>query len=756
MFRNLKIGTKILIAFAPIAITAVTVIGFFAYTTGKSVLEEESFNKLTAIREMKAGQVEAYFRLISDQAISLSENRMTVDAMKEFASGFDLLADELDIPRSELESIEEGVSSYYEDQFIEQLVPNLLAEVSASEYMPESETTQLLQFLYIISNQNIPGLKYFLNNAGDGSSYSGAHEIYNPIFRSYLTRFGYSDIYLVDLQGNIVYSVFKSVDYGTSLETGPYGETNFAEAFKLAREGPSRTFSELVDFQPYQPAYNAPAAFIASPIYDGYDKIGVLAFQMPVNRINDIMTSNQNWADVGLGQSGETYIIGDDFTLRNQSRFLIEDRENYIQTLKDVDVPIPTVARIDSLNTSIGLQPVNTEGGSAALRGEDGTAIFPDYRNVSVLSAFRPLDIPDVNWAIMSEIDEAEAFSDVSELGNRILAFLLVTIIGIITAAIWFSRSLTNPLKLLTGYSRALSKHEFGRDKPFEYSAQLANISAWDDEIGDLAGAFQVMQGELDHSISNLIETTAEKERIEGELEVARDIQLSILPRELPENPEWEFGFHFLSMEAVGGDFYDVIELGNGKYGVALGDVSGHGVPAALFMALTATLLRAEAKRSGSPGDVLRAVNGQLLETSDSGMFVTVLYGILDSTSNVFQYARAGHSTPIIANPGQPPSQLEHGLGLPMGIFDDMVLDEGSIPLHPDSLVVLYTDGVTEAANAQNDFFGESGLLEVVGSSEDRQPEAVCQRIWEAVRAFQGAASIEDDITLLAVRAIRQ
>ena len=244
-----------------------------------------------------------------------------------------------------------------------------------------------------------------------------------------------------------------------------------------------------------------------------------------------------------------------------------------------------------------------------------------------------------------------------------------------------------------------------------------------------------------------------EKERLERELEVARDIQISILPRELPEDPSWEFGVHFSSMEAVGGDFYDVIELGDGKLGVAMGDVSGHGVPAALFMSLTATLLRAEAKRSGSPGDVLRAVNSQLLETSDSGMFVTVLYGILDSSANSFEYARAGHSTPLLAVPGEPPVQLEDGLGQLLGVFEDMVLDEVTIPLVSDSVMVIYTDGVTEAANERKEFFGEEGLLEAVNSSDEMKPDALLQRIWKAVQSFQGEASNEDDITLLAVRA---
>jgi len=218
-----------------------------------------------------------------------------------------------------------------------------------------------------------------------------------------------------------------------------------------------------------------------------------------------------------------------------------------------------------------------------------------------------------------------------------------------------------------------------------------------------------------------------EKERLERELEVARDIQLSILPRELPEDPAWDLGVHFSSMEAVGGDFYDVIELGNGKLGIAVGDVSGHGVPAALFMSLTATMLRAEAKRSDSPGDVLRAINSQLLETSDSGMFVTVLYGILDSSAGTFEYARAGHSTPLLAVPGKPPVQLEDGLGQLLGVFEDMVLDEVTIPLKSDSVMVIYTDGVTESANEGKAFFGEDGLLEAIKSSDEMQPDALLQ-----------------------------
>ena len=752
MLRNLKIGTKILIAFALIAITAVTVIGYLAYSSGRSALEEESFNKLTAIREMKASQIESYFRQITAQVITMSENRMTIDAMNLFADGFNQFDDELDLTPSELDIIGAEIASYYEDRFIERLIPNLLIEVSAAEYIPEDVTTQVLQFLYIVSNKNTFGLRYFQDNAGDGSSYSDAHEIYNPILRGYLTRFGYSDIILIDLDGNIVYSVFKDVDYGTSLETGPYSETNIADTYRLARDARSRFFAEFVDFQPYQPSHNAPAAFIASPIYDGDEKIGVLVFKMPVDRINDIMTSNQNWADVGLGQSGETYIIGEDFTLRNQSRFLIEDEKNYLQTLKDAEVPIPTVARIDSLNTSIGLQPVNTEGGSLALSGEEGTAIFPDYRGVSVLSAYRPLHIPGVNWAIMSEIDEAEAFSDVDALGNRILAFLLITVIGVVIAAILFSRSITNPLKALTGYSRALAKHEFGKAEPFAYSTQLEEISTGEDEIGELAGAFQVMQGELDKSIANLIETTAENERMESELSIGREIQMSLLPQDFPQDPRITIHAQLVAAREVGGDWYDFFFIDEDRVCFCVGDVAGKGVPGALFMAVAKTLIKSRAALDHSTASIIEYANRELNKDNTNIMFATIFIGILNIRTGELLYTNAAHNPPYRMDHKNRIEALDHRHGVMVGPMPGSKYEEEKIVLADGDLLVIFTDGVTEAMNPDVELFSEERLTQLLSSADSRPAEEVTISIFSGVDEFASGAEQSDDITVLVVQ----
>ena len=752
MLRSLKIRTKIRIAFVFIAIAAVSVIGYLAYSSGKSAHEEEAFKKLTAIREMKAGQIEAYFQLISDQVITLSEDRMTIAAMRGFEYDFRFIVSELDYSPSEIEAIQREIATFYEDEFIGRLIVNLLEDISASAYVPADKTTQILQYLYTVSNPNLVGSKHLLDNAGDGSVYSNIHETFHPIISNYSDRFGYYDIFLVDLDGNIVYSVFKEVDYGTSLLTGLYSETNFADAYRQALEAEDKNFSALVDFQPYQPSYDAPAAFVASPIYEDDEKIGVLVFQMPIGRIDDIMTSNQQWEDVGLGESGETYILGDDSTLRNQSRFFIEDEENYLQTLKDRDVPIPIVARIRSLNTTIGLQQVTSEGGVAALDGEEGEAIFPDYRGVSVLSSYKPLDIAGVNWAIMSEIDETEAFQFITELGNRTLAFLGFTIVGVIAAATWFSRSITNPLSKLTGYSRALPKHDFGQDEPFAHSAELDEISIGEDEIGELAGAFQIMQTELDDSITHLIETTAENERMESELNIGREIQMSLLPQDFPQDPRITIHAQLVAAREVGGDWYDFFFIDEDRVCFCVGDVAGKGVPGALFMAVAKTLIKSRAALDHSTGSIIEYVNRELNKDNTNIMFATIFIGILNIRTGELLYTNAAHNPPYRMGHINKIEVLDHRHGVMVGPMPGSKYEEEKIVLADGDLLVIFTDGVTEAMNPSVELFSEERLEQLLSSVDSRPADEVTASIFSAVDQFASGAEQSDDITVLVVQ----
>ena len=243
-----------------------------------------------------------------------------------------------------------------------------------------------------------------------------------------------------------------------------------------------------------------------------------------------------------------------------------------------------------------------------------------------------------------------------------------------------------------------------------------------------------------------------EQEKFEAEMKIARDIQRNILPKTRPQLPGLDFGMLIEPMESVGGDFFDFIPLDDDRIALAVGDVSNHGVPAAIFMALTYSLLRVEALRGSSPGDVLRAINRQLLSMNDSGMFVTILYGMLNRITREFQFARAGHDLPLILNARREPVQLTLGPGQLLGLFSDPPIDEQCITLPANSLLVLYTDGVTEAMNAAGDLFGAEQLSAVLYSGRNPTAQAACEAILAEVRAFSDYAAQSDDITIIAVQ----
>jgi anti-anti-sigma regulatory factor/HAMP domain-containing protein len=496
MRLKLTIRDKILIMVATVAMVAAGASAFVAYRIANDALEEQAFNKLTAVREMKANQVEDYFRQIKNQVITFSQNRMIVNAMKSFKAAFNEVERELELDASTLKDMDTELSLYYINEFLPRLNKNATDPGYLPDYFPDDKIARIIQHMYIVDNTYDTGQKHLLANLDSQATYSAVHRLYHPVIRDYLERFGYYDIFLVDIEtGNLVYTVFKEVDYGTSLLSGPYRDTNFARAFKVARDANHDDFVRLVDFEPYHPSYNNYASFIASPIFDGDEKIGILLFQMPVDRINDIMTNKQAWSSVGLGESGETYIVGRDFKIRNQPRFLIEDKDRYLDMIRDLGVAEPIVNRIASLDNAIGLQEVRTEGTRAALAGRTGTEIFRDYRGVPVLSAFRPLAIPDVDWVIMSEIAEAEAFSAVERLRNTILGGLLLLTALSLLVAIAFSRTLTRPLTKLSEKASELAQ---GR---LDTEVDLGSR----DEIGDLAQSFDAMR----HSIKELVERQA-------------------------------------------------------------------------------------------------------------------------------------------------------------------------------------------------------------------------------------------------------
>lgn len=243
-----------------------------------------------------------------------------------------------------------------------------------------------------------------------------------------------------------------------------------------------------------------------------------------------------------------------------------------------------------------------------------------------------------------------------------------------------------------------------------------------------------------------------EQQTLERELRLARETQESMLPRTLPRMAGFDIGARMIAARMVGGDFFDLFLLGPDSLGVVIGDVSGKGMPAALFMALVSSLLRAEALRSDTPEQALRVVNRHLLSRDARGMFVTVLYGVLRQDTGEFSFVRAGHEQPLLLDADGTQLTPQIGRGHPLGLFPNPMLDAQTIRMPPGGTLLLYTDGVAEAMDAREELFGTERIVAAVRAAGEASAQELCDRLVHSVTDYHGSAAHADDITLLAIR----
>jgi len=239
---------------------------------------------------------------------------------------------------------------------------------------------------------------------------------------------------------------------------------------------------------------------------------------------------------------------------------------------------------------------------------------------------------------------------------------------------------------------------------------------------------------------------------LQNELDVASKMQQSILPRTFPVRDDYEVFANMAPARNVGGDFYDLHQLDDGRIGLAVADVSDKGVPAALFMMSTRTLLKGAAIGRGDPGAVLREVNDLLNESNETAMFVTLLYGVYDPATMEFTYANGGHNTPLVVHADGTSTELPLTGGVALGVMPELPYRQGNVTLASGDTVVLYTDGVTEAMNADGEEFGVDRLREVFAANPPRDCEQANRTVFEAVHAFAGETPQSDDVTCLVFR----
>jgi sigma-B regulation protein RsbU (phosphoserine phosphatase) len=251
---------------------------------------------------------------------------------------------------------------------------------------------------------------------------------------------------------------------------------------------------------------------------------------------------------------------------------------------------------------------------------------------------------------------------------------------------------------------------------------------------------------------ARLVQTAEEKKRLEYELGLAQQIQASFLPDACPTVPGYDICSQWQAARVVSGDFYDFIPLRDGRLGITIADVSDKGIAAALFMALSRTILRTMAIGKPTARETVERANDVIIADARAEMFVTVIYGILDSRQHRLTYVNAGHNPPLVyrAKTKQVTTLDAHGIAL--GVMPDVSFSESEIELAPGDVVLLYTDGVTEAIDTQQEQFGMERLAEIVAAYADDGPTAITNKVMQALTDFAGEGVQFDDVTMVALK----
>jgi len=357
-------------------------------------------------------------------------------------------------------------------------------------------------------------------------------------------------------------------------------------------------------------------------------------------------------------------------------------------------------------------------------------------------SVFYFAPIERVQWSVCFSIPENKIMEGPNQLRSNMLFLLGTLLIAIAIVLNVVIRAQLRPMKMLEESAEDVAKGNF--------LTKLPEIKTHD-EIRHLRDSFEQMQFSLAKYVDELKATTAQKASIVSELKVASDIQMSMLPKTYPPFPERDdidiFG-QLKPAKAVGGDLFDFF-IRDEKLMFCIGDVSGKGVPASLVMAVTRALFRSISAHEASPDRIVSSINGAMSENNDSSMFVTLFVGVLDLPTGRLRYANAGHDAPLII--GSEICHLPVDANLPVGIMPDWKYTVQETNIVPQTIIFLYTDGLTEAENIDHNLFGEQRILDIAKTVQ-RTPRELIDQMTEAVHKYVGEAEQSDDLTMLAIQ----
>lgn len=482
------------------SVLSVSVVGLIGAVSGRNALRQVEADRLAELRESQKRELEALFKQVTNSLIVYSGGFSVTQALEGLTAGFNQLANSTITPAQQ-----EALVNYYNNDMISPIKRITGETIDIKAVMPSSNAQKYLQANYTAAPRpKADGMP--IVDAGDGSAWSSANARFDFYLRGIVTRFDYQDVLLLDTQGNVVYSVDKGPDLGTNILNGPYRESKLRDAYQKALRSNDVDFVWVTDYQPYQPALDAPVGWVVSPIGMNGRVDGVMAWPLPTAKINRIMTADKQWVSAGLGPSTESYLAGSDGLMRSDSRLFLEDPQEYRREVIANGTSPDVANRAIQLGTTILVQPVPGAGLRAAQRGQSGTITDTDYTGNKEMQSYTPLDVPhsDLHWSLLVTRDDSDAFARLGRFSKTLVIGVSAMIFAVCVASMLLAQVMLRPVRRLQAGTQKISSGDYEVNIPVTSH----------DEIGDLTAAFNEMSRNLAIKEELLAEQRKENDRL--------------------------------------------------------------------------------------------------------------------------------------------------------------------------------------------------------------------------------------------------
>jgi len=713
--------TQLILAITILAVLVVTIASSLSMKSmSKKALDtaaNDAIERLSELSENKATTADSMLLLAQNQTL------MVAEGAKEILSNADYY-----------------LKGYQENNLpdVTCAKPELLGKYSCHVRVPETILTN-------ITKKDVNGVETVTDaiinrNAPTGGKYTVNQELYLASLLSnelsQIERFRNNDGSYTGFSATYFCFADSGIDVLGDLETQSMicydaRERGWYQGAVKAYEEGKLTSSGVYWTDPVQDASGRGISLIcAVPIVIDGKVVGVAGSGGLLTNFADLIKSTK------LGTTGFSFMVS-----RSTSKVIINPNTT-ANSKKESEVMIETALGESNNSELKELAKKITENKSGTIKSIsiDGT---DDILSFS--------DLANNDWTMVTVLAKNDdlimrAYKDLnSQIVNSFIIFFAI-LTGLIILVVFISRGFSKT------FTKPIIKLKDGVDEIGSGNLDKLITIKTGDEIEELGNAFNEMASNLDNYIKNLANVTAEKERIGAELDVAAHIQLSMLPCIFPAFPEREEFDIFATMtpaKEVGGDFYDFFMVDKTHLAIVVADVSGKGVPAALFMVIGKTLIKDHTQTGKDLGEVFTTVNNLLCDANSEGMFITAFEGVLDLVTGEFNFVNAGHEMPCICKANGIYEAYKTKPGCVLAGMENMRYHGGSVLLEPGDKIFQYTDGVTEATNSQNQLFGMDRMLKSLNENKNANPEVLLPAIKKDIDEFVGEAPQFDDITML-------